>query len=266
VVGIDEETFQRLDEQWPFPRSLHAAAIRRLLKAGARTVVYDVQFSEPSDSPRDDRALLRAAADPRVILGTSELDEDGEPAILGGAERLRRSGGRVGYVQIARGRRRGVARLDPVVDGVPHVAVLAAGGTTHTPVRPIHYQGPDGTFKRVSFADLVEGNVAASEPQGQHRVRRGDRHLSPGPPRHRHRDDGGRRGPRQRHADDPGRLPAAHGVGRRERPPAAAGPASPSRCSRCAGSATTRSSCSSARASRSSWSCSSGSSWRSPRG
>lgn len=166
IAAIDEATFQRLDQQWPFPRALHAEAIRRLLEAGARTVVYDVQFSEPSASPSGDRALLKAAADPRVILGTSELDEDGEPAILGGAVRLRRSGGRVGYAQVRQDGDGVWRRLQPVIDGVPQLAVLAAGGRTDTGTRPIHYKGPDGTFKRVSFADLVEGNVAEEDLRG----------------------------------------------------------------------------------------------------
>src|SRR5215218_2592143 len=44
VVAIDAKTFGDLDRQWPFPRSLHARAIRRLHQAGARQIVYDVQF------------------------------------------------------------------------------------------------------------------------------------------------------------------------------------------------------------------------------
>src|SRR5689334_15730062 len=49
VVGIDERSFSELDEQWPFPRTLHARMIDRLRQAGVRRIVYDVQFSEPSE-------------------------------------------------------------------------------------------------------------------------------------------------------------------------------------------------------------------------
>ena len=48
VVGIDEDTFTALG--FPFSRRKHVRVIRNLLDAGARKVVYDVQFSEPSTS------------------------------------------------------------------------------------------------------------------------------------------------------------------------------------------------------------------------
>src|SRR3954470_1822080 len=59
VVGIDDVTFSDLGQQWPFPRSLHARAIDRLHAAGARTIVYDVQFTEAT-KPREDVALFDA--------------------------------------------------------------------------------------------------------------------------------------------------------------------------------------------------------------
>ena len=59
VVAIDDATFSQLDRRWPFPRSLHAAMVRRLHAAGARAIVYDIQFSEPT-TPREDLALYRA--------------------------------------------------------------------------------------------------------------------------------------------------------------------------------------------------------------
>src|SRR5687767_1835614 len=49
VVAIDEDSFQETGERWPFPRSLHARAVDQLAGAEAREIVYDVQFTEPSD-------------------------------------------------------------------------------------------------------------------------------------------------------------------------------------------------------------------------
>ena len=57
VVGVDDETFSELNEQWPFKRSRHAQLIDRLKADGARTIVYDVQFTEPT-TPKEDTALL----------------------------------------------------------------------------------------------------------------------------------------------------------------------------------------------------------------
>src|SRR5688500_5332795 len=73
LVAIDDESFQELGEQWPFPRSLHAEAIDVLRRAGARVIAYDVQFTEPSN-PSDDEALAAAVerARGKVVLATTE--------------------------------------------------------------------------------------------------------------------------------------------------------------------------------------------------
>src|SRR4051794_16720603 len=53
VVAIDDTTFsERPDDRWPFLRRRHAKAIEILHEAGAKVIVYDVQFTEPSN-PED---------------------------------------------------------------------------------------------------------------------------------------------------------------------------------------------------------------------
>ena len=42
VVLVDDVTFDRLDEQWPFPRSIHGEVIDRLSRDGAAAIAYDV--------------------------------------------------------------------------------------------------------------------------------------------------------------------------------------------------------------------------------
>jgi CHASE2 domain-containing sensor protein len=89
VVAIDDVTFSDLDRQWPFPRRLHAQAIDRLRRAGARTIAYDVQFTEPTNE-RDDNALYEAVARAGdVVLATTETDANGKTNVLGGDENLR---------------------------------------------------------------------------------------------------------------------------------------------------------------------------------
>src|SRR4051794_34572336 len=56
VVAIDENSFAQFG-QWPWPRSLHAQLIRSLRAAGARTIVLDLVFAEPSLDEGADRAL-----------------------------------------------------------------------------------------------------------------------------------------------------------------------------------------------------------------
>jgi adenylate cyclase len=157
-VAIDQATFERLGLRWPFPRWVHAEAIDVMLAAGARTVAYDVQFSERS-RPRDDAALLRAAADPRVVLSVTELLPDRQPAILGGARRLARSGGRLGMALFPVDEDGIWRRVEGRVHGVPHFAVVAAGGSPSAPSRPIDFAGPTGTVRTISFWRAATGRA-----------------------------------------------------------------------------------------------------------
>ncbi len=71
IVGIDENSFQDLRKAWPWPRRFHAQLIRYLKASGARLIVFDVIFAEPSD-PKEDQdfadAILEAG---NVILATT---------------------------------------------------------------------------------------------------------------------------------------------------------------------------------------------------
>jgi diguanylate cyclase (GGDEF)-like protein/PAS domain S-box-containing protein len=58
VVAIDPPSIEKIGV-WPWPRSLHAELIGRLEAAGARDIVFDVDFSSPSD-PTSDAAFLAA--------------------------------------------------------------------------------------------------------------------------------------------------------------------------------------------------------------
>ena len=90
-VGIDEESFSALDTQWPFPRTLHADMIDTLRESGVRQIVYDVPFTEPSESPDDDHALYDAIDRAEgVILA----DDQGGTRVLGGDEALAEGGAR----------------------------------------------------------------------------------------------------------------------------------------------------------------------------
>lgn len=156
VVGIGEPTFQSLGLQWPFPRSVHADAIDALLAAGARSVAYDVQFSEPSDDADGDRALVHAARDRRVVMGTSELTPSGAPYLLPG---LTRDGARAGYALFPIDRDGRMRELEATVEGIPHLSVLAAGGDPGAPTRPIDFRGRSGTVETLPFEDIVLGDL-----------------------------------------------------------------------------------------------------------
>lgn len=61
IVEIGDNTFSALNQQWPFPREYYARVINNLQKAGARQIVFDIEFTENSD-PASDAELAAVAA------------------------------------------------------------------------------------------------------------------------------------------------------------------------------------------------------------
>ncbi len=175
VVAIDDRTFSELRLQWPFPRSLHGDVIRTLHADGAKTIAYDIQFTEPT-VPKQDLALYDSiAAAHNVVLATTEVNAQGQTDVLGGEANLAQAhavaaasnlpadpGGvirRYGYRQI----------------GLESFAVAAARIDGH-PVSPsrfgadgatIDYAGPPGTIRTVSFSEVLHGKVPASTFAGK---------------------------------------------------------------------------------------------------
>jgi len=79
LVTIDDQTFSSLKKKWPFPRSYFARAINNLAEAGARLIVLDIEFTEPSDyNSYDDESLEQAIRKfPNVILAGKLVTEFG---------------------------------------------------------------------------------------------------------------------------------------------------------------------------------------------
>ena len=127
VVAIDDATFSDLEVQWPFKRSLHARAIDALRRAGAKQIVYDVQFTEPT-TEREDLALFRAvrrAGD--VVLATTETDGHGGTNVLGGEENLERAGAHAASANLETDRGGVIHRFPYATGGLRSVAVVTAG-------------------------------------------------------------------------------------------------------------------------------------------
>ncbi|HOV16527.1 MAG TPA: adenylate/guanylate cyclase domain-containing protein [Candidatus Cloacimonadota bacterium] len=75
IVAIDNNTFQDLNLSWPFPRELQAKLISNLKKAGARQIIFDIEFTEYSN-PNADAALTLAAKDAGNVIMAGKLIED----------------------------------------------------------------------------------------------------------------------------------------------------------------------------------------------
>ena len=168
VVGIDDVTFADLGVSWPFKRSLHAKAVDRIHDAGARAVVYDVQFTEPTEESEDMAlydALGRAGG---AVLATSESDGHGGTNVLGGDENLRAIDSLAAGSDLKNGSTGAVERFPYAVRGLKSLGVATAERVTGRPVDPKHFEdgqaqidfrGPPGTVRTVSFSDVVRGRV-----------------------------------------------------------------------------------------------------------
>jgi CHASE2 domain-containing sensor protein len=167
VVGIDAKTFQDLRRRWPFERSLHARAVRRLDAGGARAIVYDVQFTEPTKL-REDLALYNAIGDAGgAILATSESDR-GKTDVLGGDDNLRTIRSRAAASDLRNDTSGAIASFPQDVAGLDSIAVATTKRLTGHQPDPagfrdgkawIDYRGPPGTIPTVSFSDVVRGRV-----------------------------------------------------------------------------------------------------------
>jgi CHASE2 domain-containing sensor protein len=168
VVGIDADTFTELEQRWPFPRSLHGQVVRRLHAAGAREIVYDVQFTEPT-APRQDLALFDAIDDAGgAVLATSESTDDGRTKVLGGDDNLRSIGARAAASDLRNDTSGAIANFPRRAGMLDSIAVVTAERLQgHPPPEEgfrdgkawIDFRGPPGTIPTVSFVDVIKGRL-----------------------------------------------------------------------------------------------------------
>jgi response regulator RpfG family c-di-GMP phosphodiesterase len=176
VVGIDGASFADLQQRWPFPRSLHARLVDRLHAAGAREIVYDVQFTEPT-TPKEDMALYRALGRAGgAVLATGETDGSGHSNVLGGDDNLARIDSQAGAANLDNEVGGVVTRVPYEVGGLKSLAVAAAERATRHPASSaafggdgawIDYRGGPGTIPTYSFSDVYRGRVPRSALRGK---------------------------------------------------------------------------------------------------
>ena len=81
IIGIDDDSFSALNETWPFPRSYHSKLIENLNQAGARQIVFDVEFTEKG-FPESDYQLAETAAKYQNVIFAGKIlpaKHPGEP-------------------------------------------------------------------------------------------------------------------------------------------------------------------------------------------
>lgn len=182
LVTVDFKTLHEappagLGLRWPFPRRYHAQLIDDLRRAGARAIVFDVEFVFPTD-PRDDNALLESIAHAGdVVLAASAVGAHGSTDVLGGEQTLRTVHAVPGFSIFPTDRGGVVRRMYYEWRGLPSLGVAAATKVLgHPPPRRnlrsdgtawIDYPGPAGTIPAISYADVIRHRVPASEFAGK---------------------------------------------------------------------------------------------------
>jgi adenylate cyclase len=171
VVGIDDATFQDLQQRWPFRRSYHARVIDRLRKDGAKLIVFDVQFTEPQGNTpqdiRDDNALLLACRKAGTcVMASTEFNGRGQSAVFGGPPGQQFARTVVGNGNVINDPDGVVRRLFYREQGVKPLGVVAYERLTGKRVTAsdlggkssyVDYAGPGGTIKRVSYSHVCPG-------------------------------------------------------------------------------------------------------------
>jgi adenylate cyclase len=194
LVSIDEDSFDELNLQWPFPRALHARLIDAVSAGHPLAIGFDLVFSEPSlRGPADDEAFGAAVARAgNVVLGTATTSV--AERIDAGSLRLdvQRDDPNLPLPAI----RRGAAAVGPVnvtVDGDGHlrrailrqgvegqaiesfdVAVyrlIASRGVRVAPLPPadritVNFRGGPHTFSWVPYHRVLSGTVTPDTFRG----------------------------------------------------------------------------------------------------
>jgi len=162
------------------------SAVDRLRRAGARAIVYDVQFTEPSPRAADDLALYQAIGRAGgATLATSTSDARGRTNVLGGDDLLARIHSRAAAANFTTARGGVIRRYPERIGRLPGIAVVAAARVTGRRLPAAAFEGgsawidfrggpgvPDDLLRRPA-----RGARAARRPAGQGRRGRRDRAL-----------------------------------------------------------------------------------------
>lgn len=169
LVEIDDASIARLG-RWPWPRDLHASLIARLHEAGARSIAYDVLFTEPSDPAQDARLGEAIAAAGRVVLPVLPpmADQPGVPlpASLPPIAPIRRGAAGLGAATILPDADGVVRTVPPPPRGTIDLMTAAAWSatsiretTTSQAPRRIPFGGTSAGWAEISAADIISGQV-----------------------------------------------------------------------------------------------------------
>ncbi len=84
IIAIDDDSFSAMNRPWPFPREYHAKLIQNLNIAGAKMIIFDVEFTETTNPEADEKLAGIAEDYGNVIFAGNVIPSRraGEPSQL----------------------------------------------------------------------------------------------------------------------------------------------------------------------------------------
>ena len=177
IITLDEASFAAFATRWPWPRELNGRLLEKLVDAGARQIVFDLLFAEPSDPQSDGYfaaaiAAAGAGAEPVILAADTSAARPQDGPAAGAAQRvtgplplLLKAGARAGFAGVQRDPDL-VVRQDA---GLAHsLSGLAAGrpGAAGTP-RLIRYPARAAPFRQISYYEFFTEPPPASSLAGK---------------------------------------------------------------------------------------------------
>lgn len=180
LAAIDDKSLRTIG-QWPWPRAVHAQFLNKLALAGPKVVGYDVIFSEPSKlGSLDDQSFSDVLKRLKVILpleGQMLEIKKNQPAtafsLVESLKKFSNNAVKEAHVNVLSDDDGVIRRLPGFINfidrQIPALSLALselAGGPKATEVIAeageflrINYAGPPGSFRTVSFADILSGQT-----------------------------------------------------------------------------------------------------------
>lgn len=184
IVGVDERSLRELGA-WPWNRARHAQMIDRLTQAGAKAIVYDVLFSQPSQDHAADDALAAAVARSGKVYLPRFLEppqHDGAPPTsVAPLPAIARGAAAVGLVHVRFDPDGLVRRMAPFEAAGPdlapdlmtvvHRATKAFDAPDATrgdaPTLLIPFAGPPNRYRQIAFSSVLAGEAPREMIEGR---------------------------------------------------------------------------------------------------
>ncbi len=179
IVSIDEDSFDELGLQWPWPRAIHGQFLDIVSQGRPAAIGFDIVFPEPSSKgPEDDREFAEAVGRAgNVVLGSAFTEVKGPYAVKEGLNPpitvLRQQAAAYGFVTVIPDEDAFVRStvLTRVFQGVElssfdlHLyrigvkAGIRAGPLPHTRSVLVNYRGGPHTFLTIPYYQVLNGEV-----------------------------------------------------------------------------------------------------------